>query len=189
MPRSPSRQETGKGRHADRSTPSRHVNRHAHSQAEELFIMPNIRNDHDLRDALQGLTADQQRILGSRFAEHVLHMSLDERVNRAVAVGLRDQLSPGELEDAFKSAKAYATKTYTDCGKDTDWNAQADHFVAAAAAAALTPEALLGDKQNRAWKAAMQARMAVNCTLVEADDVPETSEAEHQYGIAETFLS
>jgi hypothetical protein len=151
--------------------------------------MPNIRNDHDLRDALQGLTADQQRVLGSRFAERVLNLSQDERIARAVASGLREEISPGELEDAFKSAKAYATKTYTDCGKDTDWNAQADHFVAAAAAAALTPDALLGEKQNRAWKAAMQARMAVNCTLVEADDAPETSEAEHQYRIAESFLS
>jgi hypothetical protein len=150
--------------------------------------MPKINNDHELRDALNGLTAEQQRILGSRFAQNVVRLSKDERVNRAIETGLRDQVAAGELEDAFKSAKAYATKTYTDCGKDTDWLAQADHFVAAAAAAALTPDALMTEKQNRAWKAAMQARMAVNCTLIEEDDAPETSEAEHQYALAETFL-
>jgi hypothetical protein len=150
--------------------------------------MPKINNDHELRDALNGLTAEQQRILGSRFAQNVVRLSKDERVNRAIETGLRDRVAAGELEDAFKSAKAYATKTYTDCGKDTDWLAQADHFVAAAAAAALTPDALMTEKQNRAWKAAMQARMAVNCTLIEEDDAPETSEAEHQYALAETFL-
>jgi hypothetical protein len=150
--------------------------------------MPTINNDHALRDALNALTGEQQRILGSQFAQHVMHLSRDDRVNRAIETGLRDQVGPAELEDAFKAAKAYATKTYTDCGKDTDWLAQADHFVAAAAAAALTPDALMADRQNRAWKAAMQARMAINCTLIEEDDAPETSEAEHQYALASAFL-
>ncbi|UHD18353.1 hypothetical protein [Thiocapsa bogorovii] len=149
--------------------------------------MPKINNDRALRDALNGLDPQQQRILGSRFAHHVIHLSKDERVNRAIDVGMREDVAPGELEDAFKAAKAYATKTYTDCGKDTDWLAQADHFVAAAAAAALTPDALLTEKQNRAWKAAMQARMAVNCILIEDDDAPETSEVEHQYALTEAF--
>jgi hypothetical protein len=34
----------------------------------------------------------------------------------------------------------------------------------------------------------MQARMAVNCTLIEEDDAPETSEAELQYALTEAFL-
>lgn len=101
---------------------------------------------------------------------------------------MRADSSPGEIEDAFRAAKAYATKTYTDCGKDTDWLAQADHFVAAAAAAALTPDALVAEKHNRAWKAAVQARMAVNCELIELDEVPDQSEADHQYAIANAYL-
>jgi len=150
--------------------------------------MANIQNDHALRDALNDLSAEQQRILGSRFAQSVMRLSNDERVNRAIATGLRDDTSPGELEDAFKAAKAYATKTYTDCGKDTNWLSQADHFVAAAATAALTPDALLADRQNRAWKAAVQARMAVNCELIATDDAPDESELERQYAIANAFL-
>ena len=150
--------------------------------------MPTINNDHALREALNALTSEQQRILGSRFAQHVVQLSKDERVSRAIATGLREEVGPGELEDAYKAAKAYAAKTYTDCGKDTDWLAQADHFVAAAAAAALTPDARLAEKQNRAWKAAMQARMAVNCTMMEGEDAPETSEAEHQYALASAFM-
>jgi hypothetical protein len=150
--------------------------------------MANIQNDHALRAALNGLSSDQQRILGSRFAESVSRLSKDERVRRAIETGLREDCTPAELEDAFKAAKAYATKTYTDCGKDTDWLAQADHFVAAAAAAALTPDALVAERQNRAWKAAVQARMAVNCELIESDEVPDQSETERQYAIANAYL-
>lgn len=150
--------------------------------------MTNIQNDHALRDALNALSADQQRMLGSRFAQSVMRLSNDERVNRAIETGLREDCSPGEIEDAYKAAKSYATKTYTDCGKDTDWLSQADHFVAASAAAALTPDALVAEKQNRAWKAAVQARMAVNCELIENDDAPDQDEAQRQYAIANGFL-
>jgi hypothetical protein len=151
--------------------------------------MPTISNDQDLRSLLHKLPADQQRIIGARFAQSVLHLSRDERVNRAIDTALRAESTPGELEDAYRAAKAYATKTYTDCGKDTDWLAQADHFVAAAAAAALTPDALLADKTNRAWKAAMQARMANNCELVESDDDTHADEVKRQYAIADEFLA
>jgi hypothetical protein len=150
--------------------------------------MANIQNDHELRAALNALDADRQRVLGCRFAEGVARLSNEERINRAIETGLRPDCSPGELADAYKSAKAYATKTYTDCGKDTDWLAQADHFVAAAVAAALTPEALQAERQNPAWKAAVQARMAINCELMEGEDAPEQTEAERQYAIANAYL-
>ena len=151
--------------------------------------MATITNDQDLRRLLGRLPADQQRIIGLRFAQSVAHLSRDERVNRAIDTGLEEDASSAELEDAYRAAKAWATKTYTDCGKDTDWLAQADHFVAAAAAAALTPDAQLMDKTNRAWKAAMQARMAKNCEMVEAEDDDQTDEVQRQYAIAEEFVS
>jgi hypothetical protein len=150
--------------------------------------MATITNDQDLRAALNQLNPEQQRLLGCQFAEHVMHLGKDERVNRAIATGLKEQLSPGELEDAFKVAKTCAVTTYTDCGKDTDWLAQANHFVAAAAAAALTPDALMTDRQNRAWKAAVQARMAVNCAMMEDDTASESDEARQQYGLVNAFL-
>jgi hypothetical protein len=151
--------------------------------------MPTISNDQDLRSLLNKLPAEQQRIIGARFAQSVIHLSRDERVNRAIDTAQRADAAPGELEDAYRAAKAYATKTYTDCGKDTDWLAQADHFVAAAVAAALTPDNLLAEKTNRAWKAAMQARMANNCELVESDDDSHADEVQRQYAIADEFLA
>jgi hypothetical protein len=150
--------------------------------------MPTISNDQDLRALLNKLPKEQQRVIGARFAQSVMHLSRDERVNRAIETGLRADAAADELEDAYRAAKAHATKTYTDCGKDTDWLAQADHFVAAAVAAALTPDSLLAEKTNRAWKAAMQARMANNCELVETDDDTHGDEVQRQYAIADGFL-
>ncbi len=147
-----------------------------------------IRNDQELRDALNALSDDRQRIIGAQFARNVIHLSNDERVNRAIETALREDAAPGELEDAYRASKSYATKTYTDCGKDTDWLAQADHFVAASATAALTPAAALAQTQNRAWKAAVQARMARNCEMMEQDDLADQNEAEEQYAIANIYL-
>lgn len=150
--------------------------------------MSKIKHDQELRKALDRLDAIQQRVLGCQFAQRVQHLCRDERVSRAIAAGLNADASPGELTDAYKSAKAYAVRTYTDCGKDTDWLAQADHFVAAAAAAALTPDDLMADRQNRAWKAAVQARMAVNCAMIDDETASEVDEAHHQYALADACL-
>jgi hypothetical protein len=147
-----------------------------------------ISSDHDLRERLSTLSTQQQRIMGARFAKGVMHLNRDERVSRAAETALNPDASEGELGDAFKAAKAYATKTYTDCGKDTDWLAQADHFVAAAVAAALTPEAQMSERINPAWKAAVQARMANNCALMEQDEDDSETEAQRQYRIASENL-
>jgi hypothetical protein len=151
--------------------------------------MASISNDQELRDALSGLAADRQRIAGARFAQSVLSLCRDERVRRAADTALDPDAGEAALEDALRAAKAYATKTYTDCGKDTDWLAQADHFVAAAVAAALSSPEQLPAKVNPAWKAAVQARMARNCAMMEEDEVAAEGEPERQYRIAAGLLS
>lgn len=151
--------------------------------------MPTISTDAELRALLNRLPPVSQRVIGLRFADSVAHLCREERVKRAISTGLNPQSGPEELEDAFRAARSHATKTYTDCGKDTDWLAQADHFLARAVAAALTPDAHLTDKANRAWKAAMHARMANNCELVESDDDTHGDEVRRQYQIADEFLA
>jgi len=150
--------------------------------------MAKIANDHDLRSALNNLTSEQQRTLGAAFAKGVIHLCRDDRVRRAIETALNPAANEVEITDAYKAAKAYATKTYTDCGKDTDWLAQADHFVAASAAAALMPPSQLPEKTNPAWKAAVQARMAKNCEMMEEEEGEAESEAERQYRIANDSL-
>ncbi|MES9917662.1 MAG: hypothetical protein ABW160_17230, partial [Candidatus Thiodiazotropha sp. 4PDIV1] len=96
-------------------------------------------------------------------------------------------LSTQEVETAYKDAKALATQTYTACGRDADWAAQAEHFVAAAATASLTPDE--NDGTKKAWRAAMQARMAKNCEMILNDEGGLANESENQYRLTEVFLS
>lgn len=151
--------------------------------------MATITNDYDLRRALNELSAMHQRVMGARFAMSVIHLCPDERVRRAVEVALDPEASDTLLEDALKAVKHYATTTYTDCGKDTDWQAQAGHFVAAAATAALTPMERIAERANPAWRAAVQARMAKNCETMEQTEGETESESDRQYRIASTGKS
>lgn len=150
--------------------------------------MIEIENDYDLRDAIDGLSADRQRRLGGFFVESVLHLCKDPRVQKAVAVAVAPASSPLELQDAYTAANSYARRTYTACGTDANWLEQADHFVAAAAAAALLPEDQCPASYSRAWKAAIQARMAKNCEMMELAVGEVDNEAHRQYRIAAAFV-
>ncbi|MEL0586197.1 MAG: hypothetical protein AAES65_15105 [Candidatus Thiodiazotropha sp. (ex. Lucinoma kazani)] len=123
---------------------------------------------------------------GGQFVANVGHLSQDPRILRAIEAAANSELSSMELEDAYKTVKAFATQSYTACGRDADWAAQAEHFLAAAAAAALAT-----DDQNSAkaaWKAAMQARMAKNCEMILNDEGGIANESEKQYQMAERYL-
>ncbi len=148
--------------------------------------MANISNDHELRMALDALTREQQRVLGGRFVQNVLDLCDDFRIRNAVDTAINEAASVNELEEAFRNAKAVSVKTYTDCGKDTDWLAQAAHFVAAATTAAVAPAPA---SDNPAWKAAIQARMARNCEMIERQDGADHGEAETQYALANDFIA
>ena len=147
-----------------------------------------ITNDQQLREALNNLSPQQQRELGGLYVSNVSHLSDDSRIGRAVDVAAKGEISPQELEETYKSLKAFATQSYTACGRDADWAAQAEHFVAAAAAACLAPPEI-GAQSNNAWKAAMQARMAKNCEMILNDAGEVDNEALKQYQIAERYLN
>jgi hypothetical protein len=146
-----------------------------------------ITNDQSFRDAINQLKPDQQRELAGRFVASVAHLSSDPRIARAINATSDSSLSAQETEEVYKAVKAFATQTYTACGQDADWGAQAEHFVAAAAAAALSLE---DDQQAKsAWKTAMQARMAKNCEMILKDEGGLANEAENQYKLTEAILT
>jgi hypothetical protein len=145
-----------------------------------------ITNDQTLRDAIGQLSTAQQRALAGRFVASVEHLSTDPRVSRAIEVANNPDLSPQEIEAAYKEVKSFATQTYTACGRDADWAAQAEHFVAAAAAASLAPEE--PDDNKSAWRAAMQARMAKNCEMILNNEGGLANESERQYELTEAFI-
>jgi len=147
--------------------------------------MPNIGNDSELRQFIDSLSFAQQRALGVRFAQGVIDLTQDPRLTKALEAALTPGVSAPELEEAYKTAKAISTATFTACGRDADWMAQAEHFSAAALQAALAPADQLPGRGTAAWKAAMQARMARNCAMIETGQGSADSESQRQYKIAQ----
>jgi hypothetical protein len=149
--------------------------------------MSKISNDAEMRDAINRLDAGAQRALGARFVDGVKELTSNPDLLRAIATAMEMDAPATALEAAHRTAKGIAVATYTACGHDADWLAQAEHFVAAACAAALAPPAG-GNDLSPAWKAAMQARIARTCAMIEQTDERGDNEAAHQYGIVEELL-
>ena len=152
--------------------------------------MSQISNDTEFKQALQGLDATQQRAVAALFVEHVLSLSDDDRVKRAVKVATDDSASIGEISDALKSARAAIMDCSTRCGAEGNWTDQAGYFVARAAVAAVTPP-VQSKASGPAWQAAMSSRMAQTSILIDndSDEVADHSENEYQYDILSNYLN
>ena len=145
-----------------------------------------ISNDKDFKAALAGLSTAQQRQVAARFVQRVFPLSGDTRIKAALDTAGRAGIADAELALASQAANSARVESFTRCGKETDWSAQAGHFVARAAVACVKPAAA-GD--NLAWEAAMQARMARTCQTVADGAGTDNREAEEQYRILEAFLN
>ncbi|MGD8589125.1 MAG: hypothetical protein PVG22_09880 [Chromatiales bacterium] len=147
-----------------------------------------ITNDQQLRQALNDLPLETQRKLGAHFVASVSHLSTHPVISQGIQVAKDPERSSAELEFAYKSAKKLAIDSYTACGHDADWSAQAEHFVATAITACLLPDEQYSENENIAWKAAMQARMAKNCEMILQDKGEIDNEAARQYTITMELL-
>jgi hypothetical protein len=141
-----------------------------------------IDSDRDFKTALSKLSKGGQRQIAARFAESVLELSKDARVKNAINIAKRTDISDDELDAAYKSAKKASVDSFTQCGKECDWNSQAGHFVAQAALASLEP----GD--NPAWNAAMHARMARTSESIATGVGTDNAESAVQYRILSEYL-
>ena len=152
--------------------------------------MNQITNDAEFKQALQDLDTTQHRAVAARFIDHVLPLSDDDRIKRAVKTAADESASEGEISDALKSSRAAIMDSSTRCGAEGNWTDQAGYFVARAAVAALTPQAQ-SKSGNPAWQTALSCRMAQ--TSIEIDsgsgDVPSHSESEWQYDILSKYLN
>ena len=145
-----------------------------------------ISNDKEFKAALAALPAARQRQVAARFVERVYPLSSDVRIKAALDAAGRPDVSDAELTAVSQAANSARVESFTQCGRETDWTAQAGHFVAKAAVACVKP-AEAGD--DLAWEAAMQARMARTCQTVADGSGTENREAEEQYRILEAFLN
>ena len=146
--------------------------------------MPN--NDKDFKAELGTLPIARQRLVAAEFVRRVLPLSNDFRLKAAVDTALRAEATDNELAAACQAANTARVESFTRCGKETDWAAQAGHFVAKSVVACVRP-AVEGD--NLAWEAAMSARMARTCETVAEGRGTENGEAQEQYRILGAFLN
>ena len=151
--------------------------------------MNTITNDEEFKRALQQLDATQQRVLAAQFAEHVLPLSNDDRLTRALAVASNAEASPSDISDALQSARAATIDCHTRCGSEGNWTEQAGYFVGRAVVAALSPGEQSRSK-SPAWQAAMSSRMARTSVLIDddSDEVSTHSEDEWQYDKLSSFM-
>ncbi len=145
-----------------------------------------IGNDKEFKSALAGLPVARQRQVAARFVQRVFDLSNDVRVKAALEVAGRPEISEAELTVVTAAANTARVESFTQCGRETDWAAQAGLFVAKAAVACVGAPAPGG---NLAWDAAMQSRMARTCQTVADGSGTENREAEEQYRILEAFLN
>jgi hypothetical protein len=145
-----------------------------------------ISNDKEFKNALAGLSTAQQRQVASGFVQRVFALSGDVRIKAALDAAARADVSDAELTVLSGAANTARVESFTQCGKETDWSAQAGHFVAKAAVACVKA-AEAGS--NLAWDAAMHARMARTCQTVADGAGTENVEAGEQYRLLEAFLN
>lgn len=145
-----------------------------------------ITHDAEFKRTLAGLSVPQQRQVAARFVQAVFALSGDARIRTALDAARRADISDAELALAAQAANSARVESFTQCGKETDWTAQAGHFVAKAAVACVRP-AEAG--ANLAWEAAMQARLARNCQTVADGAGTDNREADAQYRTLEAFLN
>jgi hypothetical protein len=69
-------------------------------------MMSTISNDKQFRDALNGLNAQQQRLVGALFVENVLGLSNDPRVAQSLVVAKGTDLAEDVVNLARRSIKA-----------------------------------------------------------------------------------
>jgi len=149
--------------------------------------MLRITDEKGFKQALNDLDIHKQRVMGAMFVERVLELFNDERVRRAVKVAQNIGVSEEELQAAYKSARSASIESFTRCGADGDWKEQAGHFVANAAAACVIPVEQIR-KNNPAWEAAMNCRMARSCEAI-ANEETSNEEDHHQYWVLSEFLT
>jgi len=151
--------------------------------------MNEISNDTDFRDALESLDDVQQRQIAVLFVQHVLPMSEDIRLERALKTAADANATQEELAGALKSAHAATFDSHARCGAEGHWADQAGYFVARAAVAATTPAAH-ARAGGPAWQAAMSARMAYTSMLIEdTSNQSAHSECEWQYQALSDYLN
>jgi hypothetical protein len=138
-----------------------------------------ISNDKEFKAALAALNDSERRRVATLLVQQVLELSGDARVKGGLDLAGRPDAGSAELEVAAAGVNTARVESFTQCGRDTDWAAQAR-----AAQECVRPVVDLA----AAWEAAMQARMARMCKTLAAGEGTDNSQATEQYQVMDAFL-
>ncbi|MEO5343652.1 MAG: hypothetical protein H7842_10000 [Gammaproteobacteria bacterium SHHR-1] len=150
-----------------------------------------ISNDREMKTALQGLDAIQQRLIGAQLVESVMDLCNDERLRSVLNSALDAEADADRLGLAQKTVKQAVLDSHARCGAAGDWQDQATYFVGRALHACLSPQ-VLKEGKSPAWQAALSCRMARTSAAIDQTDEQEDSspaqETTRQYVILSRFL-
>ena len=160
--------------------------------------MPGIDSHQAFQKALSDLPVKKQRQVGAKFIGHVLDLTSERRLHSAQAFLTRPNISAEELLDAYHSVHSLYVETNPRSDlSELNYARQAEHFVAEACLACLSPVYEEAKVQRLGEKVAMYCRMARTCAGIKHDqDRPHLSEAEQlltkeiqdQYRLLDEFL-
>lgn len=148
-----------------------------------------ISDEKTFKSTLDGLDLPQQRYVGALFVDNVLPLSQDQRLDSVLSAAKRADITDDELLAMYHAGKSAVVDSYTQCGREVDWQCQAGHFVAQAAVACVALAGSSDKPENPAWNAAMHARMARTCECIAHGQSTEKCEIEAQYGILNKYLA
>jgi hypothetical protein len=149
--------------------------------------MASINNDQAFKQALDSLNPTQQRVAGALFVQHVLDLTTDMRIAKAVEVALNPESPADALKAAQKSVNSAVLDSHARCGAEGDWKDQATYFVGRAASACLTAK-ILSEGKDPAWQAALSSRMARTSAAIDIDGGNPEQETNHQFNILSDYL-
>jgi hypothetical protein len=149
--------------------------------------MSTISNDHEMKNLLDGLSPQRQRLVGALLVESVIDLCNDERIRQVLKIALDPDAADDQLKAAHKTASQATLEGHARCGAEGDWTDQANYFVGRALVACLTPQ-VRKEGKSPAWQAALSCRMARTSAAIDQDSDTPLQENTRQYVILSSQL-
>jgi len=130
--------------------------------------MSKISSNEDFRQALSSLSLTQQRQVGARFVRDVLDLTNNPLVKNGQEIAGKPGVTAEELNNAYHGVHAAYVTTHP-CSdlSALDYAKQAEHFVAEACMACLSPTFHETSTHHLAAKVAMYCQMARTCSAIQ----------------------
>ncbi|RLA07533.1 MAG: hypothetical protein DRQ51_05750 [Gammaproteobacteria bacterium] len=148
--------------------------------------MKTITNDKQFKATIDELSSLQNRKLATLFLQNVMGLTDKKKYQQLLTLASNKNATEQEYANLQTAIQTMVVETNARCGTDTDWAAQAEHFVAKSALSCVKDANR--SNQNSAYDSAMYARMACNFASIADGKSDEQAETQAQYQILIQFL-